>query len=109
MRIINLRSVSSLVMTQLQGFSHYYQEVQLKEKLFRFKEVRCIRGQMRRDAVDVLWELRWQSIPVLPKFGYYLLRGANNIPPAVITGKTGLWVQKGVWDILMGMLVTLYF
>ena len=43
------------------------------------------------------------------KFCNNLLRGANSIPLAVITGKTGLWVQKGVWDILMGMLVTLYF
>ena len=38
-----------------------------------------------------------------------LLRGANSNSLAVITGKTGLWVQKGVWDMLMGMLVTLYF
>ena len=43
------------------------------------------------------------------KFRNNLLRGANSNPLAVITGKTGLWVQKGVWDILMGMLVTLYF
>ena len=47
--------------------------------------------------------------PSYQKFGSNQLRGVNGNPQAVITVKTGLWVQKGLWDILMGMLVTLYF